>query len=237
MSDYAAYVFYVNRPELLDRAIKCFPHLHSELIVVDNSSGEGVERDLYDAGFIDTAAFVSENHGRHSFRPPVPMTYSQACNWMLKDAQRKGASLILHFHSDAHSTNPNAVQELLAIARKDKAEGKRVCCWYTLHDILWCINVEALADIGGCDTNFFSYFTDNDLSRRWELAGWTRVNSGVEGISHAGSATINSDPKLKCAVGRIFPLQGKLYELKWGGEPGKEKFTHPYGYQEFDLKP
>lgn len=222
MNDYAAYVFYVNRADLLKKSIDSFPALWPELTVLDNS-GYGVDCELPDSVGV--------------FKPPVPLSYSQGMNWMLQDAQAKGCSLILHFHSDAHSTNPKAVQELLDYARRDKASGKRICCWYTLHDVLWAINVEALADIGGCDTNFASYFTDNDLARRWELTGWTRVNSGVEGIGHVGSATINSDPKLKCAIGHLFPLQAELYRQKHGGPPGEEKFLHPYGFQEFDWKP
>lgn len=230
--DWAAYVFVVNRPDLLKRALDCFPDLWDDCTIIDNSQDGIPVLDLTwpsdRPSYTDFPRF---------YRPPVPLTYSQSMNWMLADAQRKNRTLIAHFHSDTFSTNPDAVSQLLTRARADLAEGRRVCCWYTLHDLLWIINTAALADIGGCDTHFHDYFTDGDLRMRWELAGWTRVNSGVEGISHEGSATINSDPKLQFINSRTFNFYGALYAAKWGGGPGEERFTHPWNNPALDLRP
>lgn len=222
MTDFAAYTFYVNRPDLLRRAVEAFPALWPELTVVDNS-GYGIDTELPDSVSV--------------FRPPVPLLYSQSMNWMLADAQRKKVDVIAHFHSDADSTNPTAAQELLDYARRDLATGLPRACWWTYYDILWAINVKALADIGGCDTHFRDYFTDQDLKRRWHLADWETHNTHIQGISHEGSATINSDTKLREINARLFTLYGAIYCAKWGGGAGEEVFIHPFNNPELDLRP
>ncbi|MDE2103578.1 MAG: glycosyltransferase family 2 protein, partial [Patescibacteria group bacterium] len=171
------------------------------------------------------------------YRPPVPFSYSQSMNWMLSDANNKHASVIIHFHSDAFSTNPDAVSELLAYVYRDKQAGLRRGLWWTYYDILFALNVEALNEIGGWDTLFNSYFVDQDLKRRLRLAGWECHDTHIQGISHEGSATINSDPKLQLIHSISFPLTRMLYLAKWGGEPEKEQFRFPFNNPQFDLKP
>ena len=209
MTDFAAYVFFVNRPDLLDRSIRSMALSVGDYIIVDNSPNSGL-------------------YGPNAFRPPVPLSYSQSMNWMLKDATKRGKDFIIHFHSDATSTNPDAVAQLLEQCRLMKAEGRRWGCLWTHYDILWAINPVALNDIGGWDTNFSAYFVDNDTRRRLNLAGWETIDTGIQGISHEGSATINSDPKLKFLNGQTFPLFSQYYHAKWGGAPGAERFDVPF---------
>ena len=172
MTEFAAYVFYVNRPDLMNRALKSFPELWDNLTIVDNSVN-GVPEEVSLPGKV--------------FRPPVPLTYTQSMNWMLKDATEKGVDFIFHFHSDATSSNPAAVSHLLDYARKVKEDGRKWACLWTLYDVLWCINPVAAREVGGWDTVFSAYFTDNDMRRRWELEGWETINTHIEGITHEGS--------------------------------------------------
>lgn len=232
MRDWAAYCFFVNRPDLLTRALNCFPDLWDDCTIVDNSA-EG-------APVLDLAWPKDRDRGRDFprwWRPPVPLHYSQSINWMLADAQRKQKPLILHFHADALSTNPAAVSTLLAAARADLAAGKRACCWYTFHDILWAISTVALADIGGCDTRFHDYFCDGDLRVRWERSGWQRVQAEVPGITHEGSATIKSDERRNWENGHTFQHYSALFRAKFGGDPGHEIYDHPYGDPRLDWRP
>lgn len=214
MSDFAAYTFYVNRLDLLRRSVESFPALRSELTVVDNSDSD----DLFDPGF-EVSSF---------YKPPVPFTYAQSMNWMLRDSQHQEVDFILHFHSDAYSTNPAAVYELLAAVRSYKATNRRWACAWTHYDLLWAINPAALTDIGGWDTSFPTYFGDNDFRRRSTLAGWECIDTHIQGINHEGSATIKSDPKLNFLNGQTFPLYQQLYRQKWGGGPGNETFLKPF---------
>lgn len=212
MSDFHAYVFYVNREDLLNRAIQAFPDVMENLTIVDNSEDSNL-------GVLGTLEM---------YKPPVSLTYSQSMNWMLKDAKSRKVDFIIHFHSDAYSTNPTAVDELLEKVREYRDTGRKWACAWTMYDCLWAINPIALEDIGGWDTVFPSYFGDNDARRRWELAGWECINTDIQGIDHEGSATINSDPKLQFMNGQTFPLYSYYYSLKHGGEPGHETYKFPF---------
>lgn len=209
-SDFCAYVFYVNRPDLLKRSIAAFPDLEDELTIVDNS--------------VDGIPFPDPR----TFRPPVPLSYTQSMNWMLKDAKEKQRDFIVHFHSDTFSSNLDAVRQLLDYVRNLKAQEKRWACAWTFYDILWAINPTAAKDIGGWDTVFSAYYSDNDQRRRWTLAGWECIDTHIEGVNHEGSATIKSDPKLNFLNGQTFPLYRDYYIRKWGGEPGHEIFSKPF---------
>jgi hypothetical protein len=222
MKEFAAYVFYVNRPDLLIRSINYFPDTWDYLTIVDNS---------VDGMPISTGVTSKENYSLSPrlYRPPVPLSYSQSMNWILRDAKNKEAKFILHFHSDATSSNPLAVSQLLEYARKVREERKRWACLWTNYDLLWAVNPAACVDIGGWDTTFPAYFVDQDMKRRWRLAGWETIDTHIEGITHEGSSTVNSDPKLKFVNSVTFELYEKLYRRKWAGDPEKEKYDVPYG--------
>jgi hypothetical protein len=217
MNKVSAYVFYVNRPDLLDRALLSFPTLLSAhvLTIVDNS---GCDQEI-----------TQQGGPVRYYQPPVPLTYAQSMNWMLKDAKEQGSNIIIHFHSDAYSTNPDAEKELLEKVFAYEAEGRKWACAWTHYDILWAINVKALEDIGGWDVNLPTYYGDNDAKRRWQLAGWECIDTHIKGIDHEGSATINSDPMLKFMNAQVFPLHSYYYQQKWGGEAGHEKYDVPFG--------
>lgn len=214
MTDFAAYVFYVNRPDLFSRAIESFPDLVPELKVVDNSPNG------------------SSFSGVEAFHPPVPLTYTQSMNWMMQDALSRGKDFIIHFHADAYSKNPTAVMELLDFVRKCRDEKRKWACAWTFYDILWAINPHAAKAVGGWDTVFSAYFSDNDMRRRWMLAGWECIDTHIQGMGHEGSATVNSDPDLRFLNGFTFPMYRHYYEQKWGDGPGKETYVIPFNRQD-----
>lgn len=216
MNDYAAYCFAVNRRDLLLRAINTFPELHPDLTIVDNSE----RGDIVVSGDLPP--------GVYRYIPPVPLTYSQSMNWMMKDALARRVDFIIHFHSDMYSTNPAAAIELLEQARELRVSGRRWACLYSLHDLLWIINPRAAAAVGGWDTTFRDYFCDGSMRMRWERAGWERVQGKVEGVQHEGSATINSDPRLQFVNAQTFHHYGAIYEEMYGGPPGSERFAAPW---------
>jgi hypothetical protein len=61
------------------------------------------------------------------------------------------------------------------------------------------------------------------------LAGWETIDTHIEGITHEGSATINSDPKLKYVNHVTFELYERLYRRMWAGDPEQEKYDVPFG--------
>lgn len=73
-----------------------------------------------------------------------------------------------------------------------------------------------------------AYDEDLDWQRRMRLAGTVEVEAGFTG-SHAGSATIYSDPRLRFANGRTHPANDAYYAAKWGGaKQGGETYSTPF---------
>lgn len=214
-TDFAAYIPVVNRFDLLMRAVRCVPDLWADMAIVDNSPD----------GLPETLKFPANIRILH---PPVPLSYSQSLNWALRDCLERDKAFLVNMHSDALVENADAVENLLACARQFNNRGRKWGILWTFYDILAAFNPLAMRDIGGWDTNLPNYFTDNDATRRLQLAGWETINTGIGGVSHEGSATINGDAYLRHVTGVLFPLHRAYYRAKWGGEPGSEIFADPF---------
>jgi hypothetical protein len=216
MSDYAAFVPVVNRPDLLCHVIAAAAPLHDDFTVIDNS-GVGMA----------ACAALPWSPPVNVFTPPVPLSFTQSMNWELEETLRKGKAFCIHMHNDAIIPE-GACEKLLEYARLVQSTRSRWGVIYTLHDILCVYNPRVYEAIGGYDTNFAAYFSDNDYFRRMDLAGWDRIVSGIE-VGHVGSQTINSDPYLRHVNNVTFPKYREYYCAKWGGDPGAEQFTYPFG--------
>jgi GT2 family glycosyltransferase len=85
--------------------------------------------------------------------------------------------------------------------------------------------------IGAFNENFYpAYFADNDMHWRMELLGYSLIRVEDCSASHGeGSATIKAyTPGEKALHHRQFQRNAHLYELMWGGEPGKETYKFPF---------
>ena len=130
----------------------------------------------------------------------------------------------LWMHSDAETTELDIAQ-LIIIAKNEQRKWGVI---YTYYDTLAAYNTKAMQEIGGYDTDFRDYFSDNDMHRRMKLAGYELLESHIQ-TKHVGSQTLNSDPALKFKHHHFFfPQARELYKMKWGGEPGRERFDRPY---------
>ena len=216
MSDYAAYVPVVNRFDLLVDVINSCGEVRDELTVIDNS-----EKGLIESGGFQ--ASIRPDNPLRVIRGLVPFTFTQSMNVEFEDTIRRGKKFCVHMHSDAVIPD-GAMASLLEYARKVDAEGRKWSVIYTHYDVLCVYNPECYKAIGGFDTVFSAYFSDNDWYRRCDLAGWERINTGIE-VGHIGSQTINSDPKMQFLNAHTFPLYSYYYQQAWGGEPGHETYT------------
>jgi hypothetical protein len=75
----------------------------------------------------------------------------------------------------------------------------------------------------------YGYFEDGDYYRRMLLKGYGIPNEVTCGIEHERSTTLrlfNDDERHNHDV--KFRLAQKHFERKWGGPPGKEKYTEAY---------
>jgi hypothetical protein len=215
MSDYAAFCPFVNRLDLLQNLIVSVQPLWDDFTIIDNSGKE----------------IGAKPNQIKVFRPPVPLLFTQSMNWELEETLRRGKTFCIHMHNDAVIPD-GTCERLLEYARNVNKQSDRWGVIYTLYDILCVYNPKVFEDIGGYDTVFPAYFSDNDYYRRMELAGWVRIDSGISvghGPEGQGSQTINSDPYLRHLNGVTFPLYREYYRAKWGGVVGEERFTVPFG--------
>lgn len=81
-----------------------------------------------------------------------------------------------------------------------------------------------------------AYYEDNEWMWRLKCVGETYTNieninsihgENVNGVMH-GSRTINATPQLLNENSRTYDNNHRYYVAKTGGEPGQEKFTHPF---------
>lgn len=83
--------------------------------------------------------------------------------------------------------------------------------------------------VGSFDENFSpAYFEDNDYHYRIKLAGLYAFNDVSAPYYHYGSQTQNANSDLPVVPPFAFELNRSYYIDKWGGEPGKETYMHPY---------
>jgi len=100
--------------------------------------------------------------------------------------------------------------------------------WGTGPDYSCFMFGKALFDqVGRFDETFPVYFEDNDSHRRLSLSGYEALSYAP--YYHYGSQTINSTSTMQ-ELGRVkFEKSKEVYIQKWGGTPGEEKYTSPYG--------
>jgi hypothetical protein len=210
--DHCAFVPVVNRPDLLDNVVAATGALHGDFTIIDNSP---------DGWVIEPPGPV------RVFRPPVPLSFAQTMNWMTQETIRRGKDLCVFMHDDAVIPE-HACEYLLEYVRDLAPKRPRWGVVFTCYDVLAAFNPVAFQEIGGFDTCLPQYFSDNDCYRRLQLAGWEKIDSGIQ-VGHVGSQTINSDAYLRHVNGVTFPLHQQYYRAKWGGDPGEEAFIHPFG--------
>jgi glycosyltransferase involved in cell wall biosynthesis len=214
MKDYYLFIPFVNRPDLLRKAVESVKELNPK--VVDNSP----DRTCASEVLIE--------------RPCQPLTFAQTMNFGLSRAAEDNRKYCLFMHSDASAVNGTGMELLERCRAADDGVngysahyGSKWGGIFTNYDAFVAFNVAACKAIGPWDTNLPQYFADNDYYRRMKLAGYAMLESGLE-VNHTPSQTINSDPKLKFLNSVTFPLYRQYYTQKWGGEPGQETFVQPF---------
>lgn len=98
-----------------------------------------------------------------------------------------------------------------------------------LRNAYGAVNVAAIEAVGLLDEHAFYplYFDDDDWERRCRLGGveWVEYNGN---IAHDRSSTIR-EGAAAAGNSRTFPMNHDAYVAKWGGPPGREVYTTPYG--------
>jgi len=126
-----------------------------------------------------------------------------------------------------------AVNEPIVISNDDVALGSsdfgRIAAAATKHPLVtalgWSLfaqSPECTREVGWYDEGFLAYYEDQDYSYRARLCRMPRKEIAV-GATHVGSATIAVARNISSEASALY------YRAKWGGTPGAEGFTEPFG--------
>lgn len=211
--DHLVYIPYVNRPDLLDRAVASVPELWEALVVIDQSS-DGLSS--------DGRAWMEKIGGVYR-SPPGTMSFTQMMNWAQAEASEQKARYLVFMHNDAECA-PGEPLKVLERARRER----NAAVVFTNYDAFAVFNVAALRDVGPWDETFRWYFADNDYYRRMLLRGWEHCSFGGAGVTHHGSQTLHSGPEVRAEVAEYWQWHQDHYRHKWGGAPGAETHRIPY---------
>ena len=206
------FIPYRNRPDLLRKAVDSVPLRENswQVKVINNSDGP-----------------LPKNLCAGEINPPVPLTFAQTQNWILKLAEEEWkVPFFLWMHSDAEAEE-YSIEQLIHFAEQCQYQERRWSVIFTNYDSLAACNVSAFRAVGGWDTMLSWYASDNDMYRRLRLAGYEMIESGLP-VKHTPSQTLNSDPKIKRCVDLEIPFRESYYKAKHGGVPGHETFLTPF---------
>jgi hypothetical protein len=215
---------YVNRPDLLYRAVYSAKTCWKHMVIIDNSESDLFQRERFFSDHLTV------------YQAPVPLRYPQMMNLMQKWGLQKGCDVIMFVHSDAE-VHPGTVEQFVAKLDALRHEGRRWGVAFTNFDTLVAYNMDAVKDVGPWDTVFLDYHSDMDYYRRLYLADYEIMYTNL-GVTHhnGGSNTAKSDPYLKYLFDNVtFNFFHEYYKIKWGGPIGGETYTLPFN--RFPLNP
>jgi hypothetical protein len=213
--DWMIAVPYVNRFDLLRRAVDSVSAHASRVVVIDQSE-DGL-RDEWD--------------GRVSiFRWYGPRRFTTVQNWMQREAAHRGCRWLCFLHSDA-ACGPGTVELVLRHAAQMDAEGRRWGVIFTAYDAFACFSMRAMADVGCWDETFAWYVSDLDFYNRIRWRGWEQVCLPQAAVLHDYSQTRQAmEQGEQDAVHEETIWAEYHYAHKWG-RPWNEEPAHeiPYG--------
>ena len=90
--------------------------------------------------------------------------------------------------------------------------------------------------VGEFDEGFYpAYFEDNSMHYKIKLINEKAINYQPAVYYHFGSRTQNQKPN-GLVNGQMFITNRNYYIKMWGGEPGKERFKHPFNDKSKTIK-
>src|SRR5205085_7411529 len=212
MMKYILGIPFVNRPDLLEKAVHSVQPFWAHTMIIDNS----------DAGL------NSANWPVPIVRPSVPLSFSQTMNLLQRLATEASCDCFLFMHNDAEAA-PGTPERLLARVEAAITSEQPWGVVFTHYDTLAAFSMEMVRAVGKWDATLPQYFADNDYYRRVRLAGYETINTDFAVTHHNNaSSTAKSDPRLGFLSSVTYPLYEQYYSVKWGGPPGHESYDWPF---------
>lgn len=208
MKTFAIGIPTINRYDLLKESLLKYLNqdfVGIQIFIVDNGH-QGIKEDLKHPNL-----FVYE--------PDKNLGVAGSWN-LLSEAIFEEHDYALIINDDVYlGATSDKIQDLLEKERHDFYVAQMSWCAFILPETTYEL-------VGGFDEKFFpAYFEDNDFHYRMKLLDMTYyVSDIITPIVFRNSMTIDKDPSLN----KTFDQNKEYYIQKWGGEPGEEKWNHPY---------
>jgi GT2 family glycosyltransferase len=215
----------LNRLDLLAR---CLDHIDvpaDVLIVNNNSIDETFRSELRD---------LAGRRGLEVHDQERNRGVAASWNYILAAGIGWGREIVFIGSNDTF-LHPGALAAMLERIRGSREDE---LIWHLHAWNFFAMHTEAVSRVGWFDENFYpAYREDQDYQYRCDvLAGVRRVAPNL-GAEHFESQTIRSDPEYhRLAVEIHLGLNTQYYERKWGGPPGAERFTSPFGHADRDWR-
>jgi hypothetical protein len=188
---------FVNRRDLLERAVASVPAMHDRLVIVDNSC----YRELR-----DRQPLASEI----VYEPPVPLTFVQSMNLLQQMAHEAHCDVLCFMHNDAEA-EPGMDLRFRERVETEWRSNPKFGVLFTHYDTLGAMSMTAIRRIGPWDSLFSGYFADREYYARLRRYGFEEIQTDIRVIHH-GSMTIKADPRLGRANAILFPAYERLFQ-------------------------
>lgn len=123
------------------------------------------------------------------------------------------------------SIAPQNISQLIALDREGTAVALHPCF------SAFAVSKPTWETIGEFDEVFApAYFEDNDYHYRMQVGGIDAIAYPPAMFYHFASRTTReaAEPGREIVTNKSFEKNRSMYALKWGGQPGNEKFVIPY---------
>lgn len=213
----------LNRLDLLEQCIESVDH-PAEIVVVNNNST--------DARFGDALDEMGRQRHFSVLRQRRNLGVAGSWNFIVREGLSRGYDW---FFVGSNDTVLHSGSLRRALDMEKEAD---VAIWELCGSNFFLLSVETVARVGWFDENFYpAYKEDQDYAYRCRLAGLRRVAVPGASADHVGSATIRSNPDFEI-LNRETHFNWNLnhYRMKWGGDAGEERFTHPYDDAAYDWR-
>lgn len=210
---YLVGIGFVNRVDLLERAVRSIPTYWPHTTIVDNSY-----QHLLRGHALASIVAIDES--------PIPLSYSQTMNYLKRKAVEGNYDVLIYMHHDTEA-NAGTPEAFLEHLRSWQRSGQPWGVAFTSCYSMAAYNVQALNAVGAWDYLYLpSYFADTDYYRRLALAGYGWAATGLPVTHHDGGGnTYKADPLLAMLHPITTPLYLRYYMAKWGGAPGAEQYV------------
>ena len=212
--DFLIYIPYVNRLDLLKKAVQSISSHIQNLIIVDQS----------DEGLAD------EWQGRIAiYRWNSERNFTKMQNFLQRFSFLERVPYFMFMHNDAECLN-DSVNILLERARMLDDQNQPWGVIFTNYDALCAFSTKAVIKVGAWDESFTWYVSDIDYYQRLKWNGYPHIKCDEAQVVHHVSQTLSSLSNTeRSKVDNEHAWAKAHYCHKWGGWVDNETFAVPYG--------